>query len=232
MTRAIQIAVIGLLLSVAALCGFGCWFISEVEPATVKFVLDSDAAVTTASLTEQKVGAVADNVDGTISQAKPQIASALRRANDAILNLDKASAGLNTAVAELNAPCADGKPCGTLADVNRTLGSIRLASGQVTAFSLREQTQLDQVNQQETAVADLTEGDLTKLGGAIDGINALATNKDLTGSLAKTNVALGAVAGMATDTEQYWHNVLHPKLAKRIWNAVTGVGVEVAKFFF
>lgn len=204
-----------------------------------QIALDSDATVKAATVTAtelgavtDKVGAVADDVDKTITQAKPAIASALA-------NLDSATAGLNAAVAELNAPCADGRPCGTLADVNRTLASIRLASGQVTTFSLKEQTQVDQVNQQETAIAAGTESDLAKLGTAIDGIKdatdeigALATNKDLTGSLAKTNTALGAVAGMATDTEQYWHGILHPKLPKRIWNALTGAGISVAKFFF
>ncbi len=231
MMRLMQIAALGLLLSMAALCGFGCWGIYALVASERKIAVDSDAAIKAAAQTAAKVGAVADNVDGLISQTKPEIAETLRRANATIANLDKTAAGLNVAVAELNAPCVPG-PCGTLADVNRTLGSVRLASGQVTAFSLHEQTQLDQVNAQETAIADAAQVDLTKLGGAIDGVNALATNKDLAGSLKQTNVALGAVAGMATDTEQYWQGVLHPKWTTRVWNAVTGVAIEAAKFFF
>jgi len=202
-----------------------------ISQATVSVAAIGDAA--------DRVGAAGGDLDSVVSQEKPLIATATGNMLAATANLNRAAAGIDVAVTEINRPCGTGDSCGTIADVNRTLNSIRLASGQVTAFSLREQTQLDQVNQQETAVADLTEGDLTKLGTAVDGIKdatdkigALATNKDLTGSLKQTNVALGAVAGMATDTQQYWHSVLHPKLAKRIWNSVTGAGIEVAKFFF
>jgi len=65
----------------------------------------------------------------------------MRRLNGTIAHLDETSAGLSTAVKELNAPCVPG-PCGTLADVNRTLGSVRLAAGQVTAFSEKERAAL------------------------------------------------------------------------------------------
>jgi hypothetical protein len=192
---------------------------------------DSDASLKAATQAGLKIGAVADNVNDLVSQVKPQIADTLNRANSAIGHLNETSVELKATVAEINAPCVPG-PCGTLADVNRTLASIRLASGQVTDVSLKEQKQLDSVNQQETAIAGATKDDLTKLGLAIDSITALAANKDLTGSLAHTNTTLGAVAGMATDTAQYWHDTLHPKWPKRVWNAVTGVGLTAAKFFF
>lgn len=231
MIRAIQIAFIAMMLSVAVLGVFGCFAIRDFMKGVAVLTADSDAALKAATAAEIKAAAVADNLNGLVNESRPQIAATLLNVNTATGNLRLVTAGLNRSVAELNAPCVPG-PCGTLADVNRTLGSIRLASGQVTAFSLKEQTQLDRVNRQETAVAGLTQADLAKLGMAIDGINALATNSDLTGSLKQTNVALGAVAGMATDTEQYWHATLHPKWPKRIWNAVTGVGINVAKFFW
>jgi hypothetical protein len=234
----LEIAGVGLLLSAAALCGFGCWGIYALVISARQIAAGTDATVKAATGTlnstvtaEQKIGAVADNLDGLIAETRPKIATALVQLDAASGQIEKTSAGLNAAVAELNAPCVPG-PCGTLADVNRTLGSIRLASGQVTAFSLKEQTQLDQANKQETAIAELTEADLAKLGTAIDGIDALATNKDLTGSLAHTNTALGAVAGMATDTQQYWHDTLHPKWPKRVWTFATGAGLSAAKLFF
>jgi hypothetical protein len=231
MTRLIQCAALGLLLSAAALCGFGCWGIHQLVMSERQIALDSDATVNAATGTEQKIESVADNIDGLLSETRPELAETMRRLNGTIAHLDETSAGLSTAVKELNAPCVPG-PCGTLADVNRTLGAIRLASGQVTAFSEREQTQLDQMNEQETAVAQLTEADLSKLGGAIDSITALADDKELKGSLTHLNTTTGALAGMATDTQQFWHDTLHPKWPKRVWNAITGVGISAAKFFF
>jgi len=231
MTRVLQVAKLGLLLSAAALCIFGCWGIQQLVTSERRIALDSDATVKAATGTAQKIESVADNVNGLISETRPALLETMRRTNETLGQLDAASAGLNAAMAEINAPCIEGKPCGTLADVNRTLGSIRLASGQVTAFSEREQQQLDQVNKQETAVAQLTQEDLTKLGGAIDSVTALTDDRDLKGSLTHLNTTTGALAQMSTETAQAWHDTLHPKWPKRVWNAITGVGISAAKFF-
>lgn len=183
-----------------------------------------------ATATENKVSAVAENVNGLITEVRPKIATTIDRADQVIAKLNATAGELSKTVALVNAPCVPG-PCGTLADLNRTLGSMRLAAGQVTAFSYKEQEQLQQVNAQETEIALATKDDLTKLGGAIDGVTALTGNKDLAESLGNLKTTSGAVSGMATDTQQAWHSVLHPSWAKRVWSAVTGVGMTALKFF-
>ncbi len=226
----------GLLLSGVALLLFGCWGIYALVTSERELAASAGANLRAATETATKIGVVAGDVEATISQTRPQITSILGHANGTLVGLDKtadeldkAAAGLNDALAEVNAPCGEGKPCGTLADVNRTLGSIRLASGQVTAVSLHEQEQLDLANQQETAIAQATQADLAKLGGAIDGVTALAANADMKASFEHLNTTTGAVAGMATDTEQYWHGMLHPKWPRRVWGFVEGVGLDVGK---
>lgn len=41
----------------------------------------------------------------------------------------------------------------------------------------------------------------------------------------------GSVSSMAADTAGYWHGLLHPTWPRRIYNAVTGVGIDAAKVF-
>lgn len=219
------------LLSIATLCAFGCWGIVVVVRGEA--ALATSAKVTMRSLGSAAAGLTKTTADADvlIADSKPRIEMALTGADGAIAQLEASAAGLNQAVAELNAPCAEGKPCGTLADVNRTLASFRLAAGQVTAVSEKEQSKLDEANRQETAVAQSTQADLAKLGSAIDNLGALAANDDLKKSLANLNTTTGAVSGMATDTAQYWHDFLHPKWPKRVWNGVTGIGIAAAKFF-
>ncbi len=237
MLRATQAMLLALLLLAGALCGVACWAILAVVSGEQKLAAEAAAAAQEATVTIAKIGVAADDADTLIRATGPQVKVSLLRADVALGYLDSATAELgdtavelHKATAELNAPCAPG-PCGTLADVNRTLGSMRLASGQVTAVSLHEQAQLDDVNAQESAIATRTQDDLAKLGTAIDGVAALANNKDLKGSLAHLNTTTDAVSAMATDTAQAWHNTLHPKWPRRIWNGIAGVGISVAKFF-
>jgi hypothetical protein len=227
---AIRIALTGLLLSAAALCGFGCWGIRALVISERRIAADADGMVLTATATENKVSAIAENVNGLITDVRPKIATTIDRAGQVITKLDATASELGKTVVLINAPCVPG-PCGTLADVNRTLGSMRLAAGQVTAFSYKEQEQLQQVNTQETEIAQATKDDLTKLGSAIDGVTTLTGNKDLKESLGNLNVTIGAVSGMAADTQQAWHSVLHPSWPKRVWSAITGVGMTALKFF-
>lgn len=226
--RLLQLAALASLLGLATLCGFCCWGVAQVVESERHIATDTDATVQMATLTSAQIGEAAANVNGLVRQVRVELPDTFRRVNSGLDQLDQASAGLNAAVAEINRPCKDGD-CGTVADANRAINSIRLAAGQVTAISEKEQSQRVLMNAQEQQLALDTHDDLTKLGTAIDGVNALATNKDLTGSLEHTNTALGAVAGMATDTQKAWHDTLHPKWPKRVWNFVTGVGLDVAK---
>lgn len=238
MKQFLQLAAGAALLGVAVLCGFGCWGVSatvqnerQLAGAGQDVAKQTAAAEGEATAAVQRVGALADAARDILADSRPRIAASLDRLNGAAANLDQASANLRDASAEIVRPCGGGAPCGTLADVNRTLGSIRLAAGQVTAASERERGQLDQANQQETTIALTAEGDLNRLGDAIDGVNGLVRNSDLTGSLKSLNTSLGAVSGMATDTQQALHKFLHPSWPKRVWGAVSGAGIAVAKFF-
>lgn len=59
--------------------------------------------------------------------------------------LDSATTTLNT----LNRGCGGGHPCGTLADIAKTLGTIRQTSGQVEIAAIHENKNLSVLDEQE-----------------------------------------------------------------------------------
>ncbi len=238
MNRALQLAGVLLRVAAAALC-----IVLGIAAATTAVAVGRLQASASAALdgVRRASGSVADvgeQVRAQIAADGPELAATLGQVKDAAANLRRASAGVNAAVEEVNRPCADGHPCGTLADLNRTLATYRGTAGQIEIALHHENDRIDDLDRQETALAAQTESDLDKLGATIDSANgaaesvtALAANGDLKASLAHLNTTTDAVSAMATDTAQAWHNTLHPKWPRRVWNGIAGVGISVAKFF-
>jgi len=202
------------------------WHLEEAEQ---RLAGDCDGVLKATITAEEQIGVAAQNIDGLVSDARPGITASLENLRGATGQLELTSANLNLAAVEINRPCGDSAPCGTLADVAKTLNTFRGTAGQLEVAANHEDSRLTLLDAQEQQLADQSATDLIKLGSAIDSITALTGNKDLTGSLAHLDTTSGAVAGMATDTEQYWHSVLHPKLAVRIYHAITGVGIDALK---
>lgn len=60
-------------------------------------------------------------------------------------------------------------------------------------------------------------------------LDDIILDPDIKAALANVKETTGSVSGMADDTAHYWHGLLHPSWPKRIWNAVTGFGIDAAK---
>lgn len=90
-----------------------------------------------------------------------QVTVTLQKAQAAF---DQVSATLQT----VNRPCGAGKPCGTLADVAKTLGTIRLTAGQVEVAANHEDKRIGIMDSQETQIAGDTHALLAKAGGDLD----------------------------------------------------------------
>jgi len=213
MQRVVQIALVGLLLSATALCCFGCYCEWSVASSVREVAANTAQSARQIDQLLVKVSATNERVNDLLISVEPQLLDATKQFNASLVNLKAVTAGLNSSVAEINAPCHIGESCGTLADVNRTLGSMRLAAGQVTAFSLREQTQVDAINKQEVQLASQTSENLEKLGTAIDGVNDLVRDPHLRASMAHIDETTSSVALMANDTQKKLHDVLHPIIA-------------------
>lgn len=238
MTRALQIAQLALWLAGALLCATLAWSAITVTTAATRVQTSLTAALASIQGASNAVALLSDATEIQVAGSRPQITATLADLQRTAANLAVASGGIDASVAEINRPCGEKKPCGTLADINRTLATFRGTSGQVEAALTHENKQLDNLNLQEKGIADNTTTDLTKLGAAIDSVSAAATavgvlgaNADLAESLKNMKTTTGAVAGMATDTQQYWHGLLHPTWPKKVWNGITGVGIDVGRFF-
>jgi len=242
MVKAIQFAFIGLLLSAAALCGFGCWAVWHLLPPSVTVVQNTATSVADWGNAGKSTKVLADNlntlvvtetpqIDATLgnlvvtstnlkatsvtlrttaTQMSPQLVDASNSLAQTASNLETATAGIDASVAEFNRKChAAADDCGTLAGAEKAIHSIRMAAGQITAFSEKEDAQRKLMNDQETDLAKKASGALTDL-----------------------DVSLQALSGIATDTQQAWHKFLHPKWPARMWGAVKDAGLPVLKIFF
>lgn len=168
-------------------------------------------------------------------QIGQQTSTALYNVGAAAYNFD---AGEKVTFDNLNRSCGTALPCGTFADLNRTLGSVRLAAGQVTALSLFEKPQLAEINQQELELFNQTRTSLTKFNGLLDttntvvagvgpleqnanqnldmfhqdllDIDALMTSSDIKSTLVNVKVTSGNFADVTTDFKTKFHAVLFP----------------------
>ena len=212
--------------------GFGCWFIYRIEPGSVKLIDQTTQSVAAIGDAAKSAKTAADNLNSVVNAEKPKLAAAMTNLAATTANLEtasadaqeivaaerpqidaatkslvSASANVDKATAEFDRKCTGKDDCGTIATAERMLNSVRLAAGQITAVSLKEQDQRILINKQETQLAD-----------------------DAHGAMVKLNTSLTAVSSMATETATAWHNWLHPKWPKRVWDFTTGAGLSALKF--
>jgi hypothetical protein len=156
---------------------------------------------------------------------------------------------------KINSPCVGSegkKACGTLADLNQTLLTIRLAAGQIVAVSEKEKKQLDSVNKQEAQIASDTHKVLVGVSStlaeskkAIAGVapieqqlnleigqmrlataavTALASDPDIKDTAKNIKIATGSAADTTTEIKDAVHDYLHPKWPRKLYNGVKDIG--------
>src|SRR5665213_2755808 len=96
--------------------------------------------------------AIAQSAAATLTDADSAVQSFYDAGAAAKLTIGKAGTTLDRASAVLetvNRPCGAGKPCGTLADVAQTLGTVRMTFGQVLIAANHEDRNLATLDAQE-----------------------------------------------------------------------------------
>jgi hypothetical protein len=73
---------------------------------------------------------------------------------------------------------------------------------------------------------------LIQAQGTMKSAQELISNPDLAESMKNLNTSSKALSGISTDTQQWWHDELHPKWPARAWHIVSNTGITVAKFFW
>ena len=96
----------------------------------------------------------------------------LTNLDTAIASTSSVTANLNKTLDAINRPCSMTAPCGTLADIDRTLATARGALGQVEVAAKHENSQLSTLEAQERTLY----GDLHSTLGHVDSFVIAGTN--------------------------------------------------------
>ncbi|MGA7887646.1 MAG: hypothetical protein WCA44_18075 [Acidobacteriaceae bacterium] len=158
----------------------------------------------------------------------------------------------------IDRPCGAGHACGTLADIGKTLNTIRLTAGQVEIAANHEDRRLAILDAQEAQMAADAHGLALKAGTSLDALTATAQaaqpaeaslNAEIV-ELQKTTAAIDAVTpalqqtmqstaatmghldATTADVQQAVHSYLHPKWPKQLYNGLMNAGTALAKYFF
>jgi uncharacterized protein YoxC len=178
-----------------------------------------------------KVATALDGVPGVITHAQTATDAAtgvLRAAVPVVASFRDTAGKLNAAVDltshRLNDLCpvpgaidAAIHPCGTLADTNRTLSTLRGTSGQVE-YSLRvfNQHEGDLFTQESTAYEHMDT--------AVQNLNRLVADPELKTSIHNGATITGDVAGITTDGRLWFHQKLFPTKKKGFLTGLDAAG--------
>lgn len=169
-------------------------------------------------------------------------------------------AALTSALDTINRPCGAKAPCGTLADVAKTLNTIRGTAGQVEIAIHHEDGRLELLDAQETALFSDTHGVMSNASAALVSANTAVTSlepmenqltleaKNLNATTANLNVllsdpaimaaignansSLGHINATVADTQQAVHQWLHPSWPRKLWNGFQAFTVDVGHVLF
>lgn len=104
------------------------------------------------------------HLDHALKAAQEQVSAVSVEAKSA---LDQ----LNRTLQIVNRPCGGGHPCGTLADVSKTLNTLRMTAGQVETAANHEDKRLTLVDAQEEQFASDTHAVLIRASTSLDSLN-------------------------------------------------------------
>jgi len=164
---------------------------------------------------------------GTIAQLNIELhnlAMATASANATINNI-------NAAAKTINQPCGDDKPCGTLADVAKTLNTVRGTFGQIEVAANHEDRNLTTLDAQEaTLFADthrtFMDADTLMVSPDVAAMfrNANATSASLADSMKQTDA-------MLADARAEVDKLAHPPVKKLgFWGSVWAAAKVVHSF--
>lgn len=199
--------------------GFGCHLVWVTSQAEEQLASQTGMVLTHADATLTKV----DGTIGSVAAATNQLTSTLSTLSSAV---DSSSSHINAVLAKLLAPCTpvkghvyavgEDKPCGTLADVARTLNTIRGFSGTLEYAGRHLDKSLTTYDQQESQLSENTNKALASLSNTTNFAQYLMeTHQQLLDNLQRLagNSAdtMGNMKGITADIRVQTHKLASPK---------------------
>lgn len=225
MNRALQIAHLGLLLSGVALFACGArllWTLNRTVTAEASRITMATDQLTA---TLQTINRPCNEKDAKGKLLKPgtlcQVGSVLNTARLTLGQVEIAAHHEDERIGAMDAQETEiagdthallGKAGVALDTLDTTIRGVQPAEARLTAA----------IASLETAEAGIN-STLPQLQRTMTNLAALSASAN------ETSQHLDATAG---DVQQAVHSFTHPTWPKKVWNAVTGVGIGVAKFFF
>ena len=133
---------------------------------------NAGAAITTG---QDRLNKSLDNLDRQVATAGP----AIKRLDPVLDGVSDDALKLGRAIDLINAPCIPG-PCGTVADVGKTLNTVRGTFGQIELAANHENRNLSTLDTQEAALFSDFHGTATRTNTGLDTFNALMTRPSVT----------------------------------------------------
>jgi hypothetical protein len=205
----IYVALVGLVVSLS----FLCYRLEQTLDKANKLLVQS-------TQTAQAVGKLAiDSKDIIIQEQrylKKDLPNTLSKIDHSLESLDGVLLSTTQAIGTINATVASAQR-----DEHQLLTQT---STDAHAISLSTQTTIASV-QPLVAAANQSINSLNK--ATLD-LDDLILDPDIKATLSNVTSTTKSVSGMADDTAHYWHGILHPTWAKKVWSFATGTGVGVA----
>jgi ABC-type transporter Mla subunit MlaD len=184
-----------------------------------------------ANLVAGKAGAEFDVLHGVTASIQSKIDGLdVGHVNSAIVKV-------NTTLDIVNRQCGK-QPCGTLADVAKTLNTVRGTFGQIEVAANHEDKQLATLDAQERTMFGNVNDMVTAANSSVGHFDALITSPDVTKTLANVNVSTAAIAdsskqadAILTDGRKEADKLANPPKRKMtFWTATMAAG-DYARHF-
>ncbi len=193
-------------IALAVFLGFGCYFLwttsqtdKQIARQTTVILNHADKSLSGIDKSVTQVGSAFTTAATSIIQAQKSVASVSAQ-------LSGVAVGLQKTVALVNAPCAPG-PCGTVADVGKTLNTARLTMGQIEIATNSFDKNQDKFYQQEDQL-------YADSDGAAKSLNSILTSPDVYDSLHNVNTVTANLGQSTTDFQNKFHDFLYPPSCK------------------
>lgn len=219
------------LVSLAAFLGFGSYFEYTLT--------QSDKQITA------KTVAVLDHVDKSLTNLDSTVSGINTSLTPVISGLSDNVNQLHAILAKIYQPCIpvkgqvlgvlDNKDCGTLADVNRTLQTLRGTIGTVESAGLHFDRNQGKLYDQETLLFGHTDNLISSfipipghLDKAITDTDSLISSPEVSGSIKHFNSISGNFDLASTDFQKKFHAFLYPPTCKG-FKCQIGNDIEILK---
>lgn len=192
----------GALLSVIIFLGFGSFFIYRTTQAEEKLVTQITETISETNSSIAHISSAADQASKTLSSVDKTTSKVGAEVSDFVKQASGVAGGLKKTIDLVNAPCVPG-PCGTVADVAKTLNTGRLAMGQVeVAVNSFDKNQTRFYKQEDQLYTDTDQ--------AFKHFDSLLTSPDLTGSIHNFDTITSNLGNTTTDFQNRFHALLYP----------------------